>query len=247
MSAPQVVTRDDGAVRVLVLNRPDRKNAMTPQMLTEALAEVSRCRSDGKALVVAGEGGAFCAGFDMKMVHEQPRVLADLLTGLSSLIRALRRLGAPVVVAAHGAAVAGGCALLGGADVAVTNADARLGYPVVKLGVSPAVNGASLSTSVGTGQARRLMLDPALISGREAYRIGLAHNCCENAADVLPKAMEIAHRLGAWDRANWAITKHDLNGFDGSSDDAAFERALAASMSLVGSGDQLARVAALWA
>ncbi|MFT3685096.1 MAG: enoyl-CoA hydratase/isomerase family protein [Phycisphaerales bacterium] len=247
MSAPQVTTRDDGAVRILMLSRPDRKNAMTPQMLTEALAEVQRCKTDGKALVVAGEGDTFCAGFDMKMVHEQPRVLADLLTGLSTLIRALRRLEAPVVVAAHGAAVAGGCALLGGADVAVTNVDAKLGYPVVKLGVSPAVNGPSLSSAVGFGPARRMMLDPSLISGREAYRIGLAHHCCDTAAEVLPKSLQIAHHLAAWDRANWATTKRDLNDFDGSSNDDAFDKALAASMSLVGSPDQLARVAALWA
>ncbi|MBY0308475.1 MAG: hypothetical protein K2Q09_07010, partial [Phycisphaerales bacterium] len=85
------------------------------------------------------------------------------------------------------------------------------------------------------------------VSGREACRIGLVHYCCDSAAGVLPKALEVAHRLAGWERANWGVTKRDLNDFDGSSDDDAFERALAASTSLIGSADQLARVGAQWA
>ena len=117
----EVYTHDDGPVRLVIMNRPDRKNAQTPTMLTALLVEVERCGRDGKALVVAGEGDAFCAGFDMKLVHEQPQVLADLLRGLSSVIRAMRRMDGPVVVAGHSAAIAGGCALLGGGDIAVTD------------------------------------------------------------------------------------------------------------------------------
>lgn len=243
----EVYTHDDGPVRLVIMNRPDRKNAMTPLMLTAMLAEIERCGHEGRALVVAGEGDSFCAGFDMKMVHDDFRVLGELLTGLSRVIRAMRRLDQPVVVAAHGAAVAGGCALLGGADIGVTNQDARLGYPVVKLGVSPAVNGASLGNLVGFGKARELMLDPGLIDGLEAKRVGLVQVCCDIREDVIPASVRWAKKLATKDRAVFAETKRHLNEVDGSASDGAFERSLAASMGLVGTDDQVRRVAGLWA
>ena len=243
----EVYTHDDGPVRLVVMNRPERKNAMTPSMLAVMLAEVERCGREGKALVVAGEGDSFCAGFDMKMVHDDADVLAQLLVGLSKVVRAVRRLDVPVVVAAHGAAVAGGCALLGASDVAVTDQAAKLGYPVVKLGVSPAINGPSLATLIAFGKARERMLDPGLIDGREALRIGLVHVCCDIREDVIPKSVKIAKQMAAWERAAWVAAKRHLNELDGSMDDAAFEAALAASMGLVGSEDQVRRVAGLWA
>jgi len=243
----EVYTHDDGPVRLVIMNRPERKNAMTPTMLNAMHAEIQRAGDEGKAVVVAGEGDAFCAGFDMKMVHDDPSALAALLTGLSRVVRAMRRLDTPVVAAAHGAAVAGGCALLGGADIALTDQAAKLGYPVVKLGVSPAINGPTLAMLTGRGRARERMLDPGLIDGREALRIGLVHVCCDIREDVIPTAVKRAKALAAWDRANWTQTKRHLNELDGSTDDAIFDRALAASMKLVGSADQLTRVAALWA
>lgn len=243
----EVYTHDDGPVRLVIMNRPDRKNAQTPTLLTALLVEVERCGRDGKALVVAGEGDAFCAGFDMKLVHEQPQVLADLLRGLSSVIRAMRRMDGPVVVAGHGAAIAGGCALLGGGDIAVTDQAARLGYPVVKLGVSPAVNGPSLANNMGTGRARERTLDPGLIDGREALRTGLVQVCCDIKEDVIPTAVKWAKRMAAFDREAWVATKRHLNELDGSASDDRFENALAASLGLVGSKDQIDRVAGLWA
>ncbi len=242
----EVYTHDDGPVRLVIMNRPDRKNAMTPSMLAAMLAEIERCGREGKALVVAGDGDTFCAGFDMKMVHDDSTVLAQLLTGLSKVIRAMRRLDAPVVVAAHGAAVAGGCALLGGGDIAVTDQAAKLGYPVVKLGVSPAVNGPTLSNLTGSGRARERMLDPGLIDGREALRIGLVQVCCDIREDVIPKCVKLAKQMAAFERTAWVATKRHLNEVDGSFDDAAFERSLAKSMGLVGSEDQVRRVAGLW-
>ena len=243
----EVYTHDDGPVRLVIMNRPERKNAMTPSMLAAMLAEVERCGREERAVVVAGEGDAFCAGFDMKMVHDDRAVLPALLTGLAALIKAMRRLGAPVVAAAHGAAVAGGCALLGAADVAVADQAAKVGYPVVKLGVSPAVNGPTLSKLVGFGRARERMLDPGLIDGREALRIGLVHVCCDIREDVIPKSVKWAKQMAAFERAAWVATKQHLNELDGSLDDSAFEAALAASMGLAGSEDQVRRVSGLWA
>ena len=73
------------------------------------------------AVVLEGEGAAFCAGFDLSLCKENSDAMKELLTGLSGVIRAMRGCPAPVVVAAHGAAIAGGCAMLAGADVVVTH------------------------------------------------------------------------------------------------------------------------------
>lgn len=246
-SSGQITTHNDGPVRIIVMNRPQRRNAMTPTMLASMLDAISIARTERLAIVIAGEGEAFCAGFDMQLVHDDKTALASLLIGLTAVLKALRRHPRPVVVAAHGAAVAGGCALLGGADVAVTDQRATLGYPVVRLGISPAVNGPTLVNAIGSGRARERTLDPGLISGLESRRIGLSHVCCDIPEDVLPTSVRWAKRLAAHPADVYEATKAHLNELEGSSQDDRFAQALAASMSLLGTADQVARVAGLWA
>ena len=172
-------------------------------------------------------------------------MLDRLLTGLSGAIKVLRRCEVPVVLAAHGAAIAGGCALLGGADVVVTHHEAKIGYPVVRLGISPAVSAPFLRQSVGDGKARERMLDSALVSGWDAFRIGLAHECIEDAGKVRDRAMVIAEQLAAKPRWGMAATKKWMGEIDGSfGGDAG--RGLDASLALVGSDEERERLAALW-
>src|SRR5690606_31084299 len=104
--------------------------------LREAVERVSG-DANVRALLLRGEGPVFCAGFDLDACRHDPLAMRALLTGLSATILALRTCPCPVVIAAQGAAIAGGCALLGGADFVVTDAQARFGYPVTLLGISP--------------------------------------------------------------------------------------------------------------
>lgn len=173
-------------------------------------------------------------------------MLESLLAGLSRAVRALRRAEAPVIVAAHGAAIAGGCALLGAGDIVITNAAARLGYPVVSLGISPAVSAPVLRLLTGDGPCRERMLDPALIDGREAARIGLAHECVDEAAQVMERAVTIARAIAGKPRSGTAATKRWLNEVDGSDSDAAFDAALGASLSVVGSEEERTCLDVLW-
>jgi enoyl-CoA hydratase/carnithine racemase len=123
--------------------------------------------------------------------------MRSLLTGLHECIGALRSLDIPVVIAAHGAAIAGGCALLGGGDVIFTNADAKLGYPVARLGVSPAVSAPFLCNLTGAGVARARELENGLIDGRAALACGLAHECLDKPESVLDRALEAARKLAS--------------------------------------------------
>lgn len=234
-----------GRITRIILDRAEKKNALTPAML-EKLASAANDASDAHAVVLEGEGAAFCAGFDLTLCRENSDALRVLLEGLSRVVRALRRIDAPVIVAAHGAALAGGCALLGGADLVVTHTDAKIGYPVVRLGISPAISAPFFRLAAGDGRTRERMLDSSLISGWQALRIGLAHECLEDAGKVRARAFSIAEQLAAKPRWGLAATKRWMNEVDGTDEDGWPDRALAASTSLVGSPEERERLAALW-
>jgi 2-(1,2-epoxy-1,2-dihydrophenyl)acetyl-CoA isomerase len=234
-----------GRITRIILDRADKKNALTPAMLDGLIAGATAA-AGSRAIVLEGEGAAFCSGFDLTRCRENSDALRVLLDGLSRAVRTLRRIEAPVVVAAHGAALAGGCALLGGADLVVTHTDARIGYPVVRLGISPAISAPFLRLAVGDGRTRERMLDSALISGWEAFRTGLAHECLEDAGKVRARAVAIAEGLAAKPAWGLAATKRWMNEVDGTDLDEWPDRALAASMSIVGSEEERERLAALW-
>lgn len=235
------------AVTVITLARGERRNALTPAMADELLDAIQTCPPSTRCVVLAGEGAMFCSGFDLSLceVDRSGHTMRRLLITLSAVVRALRSQPAPVVVSAHGGAIAGGCAILGGADVVVGERDGVFGYPVVRLGVSPAVSSPTLMPAVGPGVTRRLQLDPGLVRGVEAHRVGLVHVLVDQAVEVMPKALEIAHALAAkpaeamqatrrWLDEVVAASKHPVQG--GSLADAG----LAVSLSLVGGAEERA-------
>lgn len=233
-----------GSLAVLRFDRESKRNALTPRMLRDLLSTLKTCAS-ARAIVLSGVGPIFCAGFDLAMCRDNDAVLPELLTGLSGVIRALRRDPRPVVVSAHGAAIAGGCALLGAADAVVTHAEAKLGYPVVSIGISPAVSAPTLSLMTDPGPARARLLEPSLISGTRAAQIGLAHECVVTREECEPRAIALAQELAQKPAGAFAYTKRWLNTIDGSDRDEALDRALRTSLELVGGPEQFQRLAAL--
>lgn len=231
-------------VAEIVLDRPDKRNALTPEMLGEItrLAGALSAEDAIRAVVLRGEGPVFCAGFDLELCRDDAAALPALLRGLSGAIRALRRCRHPVVVAAHGAAVAGGCALLGGGDLVISHPAAKLGYPVLRMGISPAVNAPSLRPALTDAELRRRLLVPDLFSGEVARRIGLAHMLVDTPEDVIARAQVEAGRFAEKPPEALRTTKRWLNELDGSLDDHAFEQALAASLDLAGSEEQRVRL-----
>lgn len=229
-----------GPFAEIIIDRPEKRNALTVAMLDQMHDAAMSVAADesARALVVRGEGKVFCSGFDLTPCVEEPEVLRALLVSLSRLVRTLRRHPRPVIIAAHGAALAGGCALLGAADIVVTHLTAQLGYPVVKLGISPAVSAHTLGLVVTASRARGLLLDPRTISGEEARRIGLAQYCVDTPEDTVPRAQIEAMQLAAKPPESIRRTKAWLNEVDGSLDDAAMDASLAASLSIVGTPEQ---------
>lgn len=205
-------TTPHGDILELSLARPDKRNALTPEMLTTLRAHVAACDRSARVLFLSGQGPAFCAGFDLSLCKDHPdgSVMRALLSGLHDCIAALRSLDMPVVVAAHGSAIAGGCALLGGGDIILTNAQAKIGYPVPRLGVSPAVSAPFLRDLTHDGNARSRLVENTLIDGRTALRVGLVHECLDSADAVHPRAVAIAAELASKPAAALAATKRWL-------------------------------------
>lgn len=231
-------------VAVVLLDRPDKKNAMTPGMLDDLCSALVQVGQNASAVVVGGAGTVFCSGFDLTLCKDNSNALAALLSGLSRAIRLMRELPLPVVVAAHGAAIAGGCALLGGADVVVTHAECKLGYPVVRLGISPAVTSPFLAAAVGAGVVREKLLGGQLFSGAEAYECGLAHELATTPEQVIDVAGAIADQMAASPVSGIAATKAWMNELDGAEGWAG--KALGVSMARVGSIEERERLRALW-
>ena len=237
-----------GRLAVMRFDRAEKKNALLPQMLASLVSAIDTA-SSAHVIVLSGVGSTFCSGFDLSSCRDDPSaaVLRELLVAVGRACEALRRAPCPVVVSAHGAAIAGGCALAASSDFVVTHADAKLGYPVVKLGISPAISGPALATAIGGGPTRARLLDSGLISGTEAARIGLAHECVATLEGCEVRAVELAQELAAKPRHALGYTKRWLNEIDGSTHADELVAAVSASLALVGSPEQRELLARVWA
>jgi len=233
-----------GPVARLAMDRPDQRNALTPTSLAALSAHAREVTDAGaRALILAGEGKSFCAGFDLTLCKDDPNAMRELLTGLSKAIVTLRSLPIPVVAAVQGAAIAGGAALLGGADVVVADRDAKIGYPVVRIGVSPAVSAPFMQSGIGDGPTRARMLDTELISGERAHEIGLVHELVDSRNDVAPRALELANDLAAKPAGAMAVTKSwCMELADASMADRAFD----VSLSLTGGDEERELLEKIW-
>ncbi len=232
----------------VVLNRPEKRNALTPEMLEQFTAAIIAAGDDDRAgaVLVRGEGKSFCAGFDLTLCKENSDALGAMLTGLSEAVRTMRRLGKPVVVAAHGHAVAGGCALLGGADLVIGDRALKLGYPVVKMGISPAVSAPFVRQALASTRTRGLLLEPELIDGDTAREMGLVQLLVDLPEDVTPRGQIQTQKLAGKPPRAMAATRRWLAEIEGLDGDGLIDRALEASLALVGLPEERERLAAIW-
>lgn len=213
------------------LNDPAKRNALSIAMfdaLDEALARIEQDETV-QTLLLTGNGSVFCAGFDLAAAVEKHALLREYIVRLSALNRALRRLPQVVIAAVHGAAIAGGCALLSACDVVIASPDAKLGYPVHPIGVSPAVTIPTLQQAIGAAGARALLMEGDLISGRRAHEIGLVTHLASSADTLSDEAHGLAKQLASKPPHAMRVTKAWLNELDGSLDDAIFDRPADAS------------------
>ena len=176
-----VETEDRGAVRHVVLNRPEKRNAFN-QELVIATGEALRAAADEPAVhcvVVRGEGAMFSSGMDLGSLAglaETPGMLRPFRRACIDAWNIAEEMTKPVVCQIHGACIGGAMELALACDLRVIAADALVGLPETRVGLIPDVGGSSrLPQVVGLGRAKELIMTGKLIDGTEAERIGLAN------------------------------------------------------------------------
>lgn len=187
-----VVTREDrGICAVLTLNRPKVLNTITNEMLSSIEQHLDEIERDGsRALVLTGEGRAFCAGTDLNESHGDPQ---QRLVRVHALVRKFIDFPKLSVAAVNGLALGGGLELALACTFRVARRGARLGLPEIKLGLLPAYAGTQLLPRlVGEGRALEIMLSGEPVDGERAEAIGLVNRACADEDDVVAAACTLA-------------------------------------------------------
>jgi enoyl-CoA hydratase len=198
VSETVVRTERDGAVAVLVIDRPEKRNALSAAVRRELLAALDALRDDAevRVLVVTGAGEkAFVAGADIAEFAERtPLEQRAAMTG-RRVFDEIAAYPKPVIAMINGFCLGGGCELALACDLRIASDTAKLGQPEINLGIIPGGGGTQrLPRVVGTGQAMRLVLAGEIIPAAEALRIGLV-DLVHPAAELRERTMELARAM----------------------------------------------------
>jgi methylglutaconyl-CoA hydratase len=204
-------------VATLTLNRPDKRNAISYELIDELLRAVGEVeQSPAQVLIITGAGKAFCSGMDLDNLkaitgRTPEENLKDSQT-MGELFRSIYEFPHPTIAAVNGPAVAGGCGIATLCDFTIASTEAKFGYTEVRIGFLPAIVSTFLIRQVGEKHARDLLLTGRIISAEEAFRMGLATEVV--APDkLLPRTQEIAAQLMENSPASLLATKRLLSGF----------------------------------
>ena len=213
-SVPVVLIEDQGPVRIISLNRPDKMNAMSTALLSGLRDALEAADADEavRALVLTGRGRGFSAGADLgEFRGEQSAESAKrnaLRSHLMSTLQVrLRTLAKPIVAAAHGAAVGGGAAFAISCDMLEVGTNLKFGYPELIHGVARAAVLTALLKQVGPKAAFELMTLGATLTADDVQRLGLANRVVA-PEEVLPTALGIARVWADCNPAQLAATKN---------------------------------------
>lgn len=194
--------RPSEGVALLTLDNPDQRNAMSDQMTSSWVAAIDELAADRsvRAVVVTGEGSAFCSGGNTSWIASEPDATVDhLRERMLPFYRAwlsVRRLEVPTIAAINGPAIGAGLCLALACDIRYAAAGARLGVPFVRLGMHAGMAGTYLLPEVvGPAAARDLLLTGRVVDADEALRLGMVSRVIEPAGfldEVLATADQVA-------------------------------------------------------
>jgi enoyl-CoA hydratase len=230
----------DGAVLELVMDRPERLNALTDE-LSDALAdELERAASydDLRVVVLRGAGRAFCAGADIAG-GERTALQLDhrALDRVNRIVRAITRLDVPVVAAVGGVAAGAGCSIALACDVTVATESSSFLLAFTRIGLMPDGGAtATVAASIGRARAMRMALLAEPLTGREAYDAGLVSHLVEDDA-LDPVVADLVRRLVVGPPLAHADTKRDVKAATLAGLDDALERERTGQTILLRSAD----------
>ena len=206
-----------GEIAMITLSRPEKRNAISPEMIAELLSAFSEVEaSPARVLILTGAGKAFCSGMDLEALRAlEAQSPAEQREDADRLVRLCLRIWSfpkPTIAAVNGHAIAGGCGLATLCDFTIAVPEAKFGYPEVRIGFLPAVVSVFLVRQIGEKQARDLLLTGRTIDAAEAHRIGLVTQIVP-AKELMITAQILAATLLACSPVSLRMTKKLLCDF----------------------------------
>jgi len=207
----------DARIATITLNRPEKRNALSFQLLEETLTAFDEVeRSDALVLILTGSGKAFCAGLDLDELKTLiGKSHAENIEDSRRMVRIFRRLydfPKPTIAAVNGAAIAGGTGLATMCDFTLAVPEAKFGYTEVRIGFVPAIVSSILIWQVGHKIARDLLLSGRIFDAVEAHRFGLVNEIVP-AEHLMTRARELAGQLIENSPSSVRATKRLVNSF----------------------------------
>ncbi len=176
---PTLLVEDAGPIRTLTLNRPDRRNALTPQLQLELIEALEQTAASPylRLLILTGAGQSFCAGLDLTALQAMQGQSSEEsgadAARIARMFRTLYELPIPTIAAVNGHAIAGGAGLATLCDFTLAVPGANFAYTETRIGFVPALVSAYLVLQIGEKRARDLLLTARMVPAEEAQRLGL--------------------------------------------------------------------------
>jgi methylglutaconyl-CoA hydratase len=211
-----MLAQQDGMC-LLTLNRPDKRNAISYELIDEMIAALDAVKNSGsQILILTGAGNTFCSGMDLENLkaitsRTTEENIKDSQT-MAQMFRAIYDFPKPTIAAVNGPAIAGGCGIATLCDFTVASTEAKFGYSEVRIGFLPAIVSAWLVRQIGDKAARHLLLTGNIISAEEALVLGLVTEVIEHGR-LLERAREIAVQLLKNSPTSLRETKRLLNSY----------------------------------
>jgi methylglutaconyl-CoA hydratase len=228
-------------ITTITLTRPEKRNAISAQMIQELLVALDEVESGaGRVVVITGSGKAFCAGMDLDglrtIATQSP---AENLSDSRNMAKMFYRIYAfpkPVISAVNGAAIAGGCGIATLADFTLAAPEAKFGYTEVKIGFIPALVSVFLRRQIGEKHAIDLLLTGRIIDAAEAHELGLVSEVVP-AETLIARSRVIAGQLIAASPSSISRTKRLLHRYDDETIQAELELAILENAEIRGTAD----------
>lgn len=202
----------------IILNRPDRRNALSRSLLTNLTQAFEDFHLERKvrAVILTGAGSSFCAGMDLNEMRDTSQTEREQAQAqwyedavqYRELVELMLRFPKPIIAAVNGPAVAGGAGLILAADMVIASPQAEFGLPEPRRGLVAGLVAPLLAFRVGGGQAAKLLLSAENVEADEAYRLGLyheiveqdllwarAHEWAESCAKSAPEAIQLTKKM----------------------------------------------------
>jgi len=187
-----LIEKQSPQITVVTLNRPERRNALTLELLTELCAAIDAAseQPNQRVLILRGAGAAFCTGLDLKEAADQSKAHGTAEMVATTLIT-ISQTRLVTIAAVHGAAVAGGAGIMSACDVVVAADRTKIGYPEVRRGLVAGLVMTFLRRQVGERNMRELLYSAELINAARAKEIGLVNRVVA-PDDVMNEAQKFA-------------------------------------------------------